>query len=151
MNNYPFSHRLNNFILRWWTNNASSFQMYDKPQFDLNDAQATFEYFKEHWRLYKTIPMWNDGSECNIFGCPNINAMFRAWHDYMHVVTDNNFTLEGEIRTFNVQKRMIPKHWKLEKLLMQAEIVGQGIWYTFSNKTIPNQRTFALDYISTIV
>ena len=148
MNN-PFSERLNGFILRWWTNNAQHFKMYDSPQFQLDNAGETFKSFTREWTLNKTIPMWNDGCTNNIFGSAEINAMFRAWHDYMHVTTGNDFTLQGEIKTYKIQVEMLPTHWTYERMLLQAEIVGQGIHYTFSDKIISDQREFARNYLKT--
>lgn len=145
----PFSQRLNNFILHWWVGNASHFKMYNSPQFQLDNAKETFESFTKEWNLNKTIPMWNDNSKENIFGNAEINAMFRAWHDYMHVVTGNDFTLQGEINTYQIQVEMLPKHWTYERMLLQAEIVGQGIHYTFSDKIISDQREFARNYLKT--
>lgn len=148
--NRAFSSRLNSFIYSWWTNNSQYFKMYDSPQFQLDNASETFESFTREWTLNKTIPMWNDGSKENIFNSAEINAMFRAWHDYMHVTTGNDFTLQGEINTYKIQVEMLPKDWTYERMLLQAEIVGQGVHYTFSDKIISNQREFARNYIKTL-
>ena len=148
MNNFPFSHRLNNFVLNWFNVNIDLFQVYDQSQFDFSNAENTFKEFKAHFESKGTIPMWYDDNQCNIFGSTIVNAMFRAWHDYIHVITNNNFSLEGEINSFNFQKEFLPKEWRFEIELLEAEIVGQGIHYTeFPDKPIENQREFALNYI----
>lgn len=150
MNNRAFSSRLNRFIYDWWMSNCASFKFYNSPQFQLDNAGETFESFTREWTLNKTIPMWDDLCDNNIFGDSRINAMFRAWHDYMHVTTGNDFTLQGEINTYKIQVEMLPKDWTYERMLLQAEIVGQGVHYTFSDKIISNQREFARNYIKTL-
>lgn len=145
--NKPFSEKLNRFVYDWWMANKLSFKYYDTPQFQLNNSKETFDSFKAEYILNKTVPMWNDGCTVNIFGSAEINAMFRSWHDFMHVITDNDFTLQGEIETYKVQVEMLPKEWEYERLLLQAEIIGQGIHYSFSDKTISDQRAFARNYI----
>lgn len=147
MNN-PFSQRLNSFILSWFDTHKEFFQVYEKSQFDFSDAEQTFREFTEHYQSKGTIPMWYDDNENNIFGSIEVNAKFRAWHDYIHVITDNNFSLIGEIASFNFQKEMIPQDWKFEIELLEAEIVGQGIHYTNNpDVIIGDQRNFALNYI----
>lgn len=142
------SPRLNAFILDWFEANINLFQVYDKSQFNLSNVEQTFQEFTNHFKEFGTVPMWFDVNQSvNIFGCSEVNSKFRAWHDYMHVITCNGFTIEGEVRTFNRQKRQLPKDWLWEKLLLEAEIVGQGFHYTFSDKSISNQRAFALQYI----
>lgn len=148
MNNHPFSQRLNTFILSWFETYVDYFQVYDKSQFDFSNAEQTFRDFTEHYQTKGTIPMWYDDNENNIFGSTVVNAMFRAWHDYIHVMTDNNFSLEGEINSFKVQSKMLPADWAFEIELLEAEIVGQGIHYTnFPDVIISDQRNFALNYI----
>ena len=146
----PFSPRLNEFISNWFFKNTSYFKFYEEPQFQLDNSKETFESFTREWNSNKTIPMWNDGSDNNVFGNAQVNAMFRAWHDYMHVTTGNDFTLQGEIETYKIQVEMLPKDWVYERMILQAEIVGQGIHYTFSDKTILDQRAFSRNYIKTL-
>ncbi len=148
MNKHPLSARLNEFILNWFEQNRDLFHVYDKPQFDLSNADASYQYFRDHWASYKTIPMWYDDNEDNIFGSTEVNAKFRAWHDYIHVTTKNDFSLQGEINSFRVQRQALPVTWRWERALMEAEIVGQGMHYSSSNEPIPSQRMFALNYIN---
>lgn len=147
MNNHPLSPRLNEFVLNWFEQNKDLFMVYPVPQFNLADADGTFNYFVEHWKIYGKIPMWFDDNQDNIFGSTEVNAKFRAWHDYIHVITKNDFSLQGEINSYKYQREMIPSSWVWERALMQAEIVGQGIYYSSNSEPIPSQRMFALNYI----
>lgn len=150
-NNIPYSPRLNDFVLDWFEQNKHFFHVYETSQFNLDDANLSFNYFKEHFKLHGTIPMWYDSNEDNIFGSTEVNAKFRAWHDYMHIVNGFDFSLEGEIKTYHKQQKLLPKMWYWERLLLQSEIIGQGIYYTFSDKTIESQRAFALDFIFNVI
>lgn len=146
----PFSKRLNNFVLNWFEENKDYFEVFSEPQFNLDDADETFIRFKEHWLKTGKIPMWYDDNYDNTFGNREVNAKFRAWHDYMHVITDNDFSLLGEIKTFNKQKRLLPKDWEYERLILRAEIVGQAEHYSKSKEPIKSQREFATNYIKNL-
>lgn len=144
----PFSVRLNAFVWLWFKDNRKLFKVYKKSQFNFDDVTETFTIFTEHFKKYGTIPMWYDDNEDNIFADCEINAKFRAWHDYIHVVNGFDFSLCGEVKSYVAQVKSLPKDWKYERQLMEAEIVGQGIHYTQSNEPIQSQRDFAINYIS---
>lgn len=148
----PFSSRLNQFILDWWERNKHLFSQYSTPQFIPDDADKTFDVFTQHWKQKGTIPMWYDENDDNIFASREVNAKFRAWHDFIHVMTGNDFSLQGEINSYEVQQSFIPREWEWERALMKAEIVGQAEYYTKNGmgSPIPSQREFALNYIESL-
>jgi hypothetical protein len=148
---YSLSPRLNTFILKWFEQNSHLFCVYDEPQFRLEDADTSYHAFREHFKKHGTIPMWYDNNEDNIFGSTEVNAKFRAWHDYIHVSSRNDFSLQGEIMSFRIQRRALPVEWRWERALMEAEIIGQGMHYSSSSEVIPSQRQFALNYIKTFI
>ena len=150
-NTHSLSPRLNEFILNWFEQNQDLFTVYDKPQFNLDDADGTFYAFLQHWNTNKTIPMWYDDNQDNIFGSTEVNAKFRAWHDYVHVMTRNDFSLQGEINSYKYQRTFLPMEWSWERMLLQAEIVGQAMHYCSSKEPIASQRDFALNYINSLV
>lgn len=144
----PFSPYLNKFITDWFTKNQHLFSQYSEPQFDFNDVNATFQAFQDHWYSKGTIPMWYDDNEDNIFASTTVNGMFRAWHDFIHIITGNDFTLQGEINSYEVQQAFLPADWKYEKSLMKAEIIGQAEFYTANPKgKIDSQRKFTQNYM----
>ena len=91
--------------------------------------------------------MWYDNNYDTIFANREVNAKFRAWHDWMHIKTNNNFSLEGEKAVYAIQSKMLPKSWQFEKLLLKSEIVGQAEYYSENTTPIPDQRKFTLNYI----
>ena len=40
--------------------------------------------------------MWSGASQDTIFGSCEANWLFRAWHDYMHILTLGEFNPQGE-------------------------------------------------------
>ena len=143
----PFSQRLNNFIIEWFEANKDKFKVYQSSQFNLDDADETFKRFSDHYRDYKTIPMWYDNNEDNIFADTTVNAKFRAWHDYLHVIRNADFSLEGEKRVYTYQQSFLPLDWEFEKKLMYCEIVKQAEFYSAGGKKIENQREFTRNYL----
>lgn len=146
----PFSKRLNTFIEEWFEQNKDKFTIYPESQFDFKDIDDTFKRFTDHYREFQTIPMWYDDNKDNIFADTVINAKFRAWHDYMHVLYDFDFSLNGEINTYNEQQKLLPLEWELERKLMYCEIVEQAKHYSSGGETIKNQRKFTKNYLKTL-
>ena len=143
----PFSKRLNHFIDIWFAQNSEKFTVYKESQFNFEDTDETFKLFTEHYKKYNTIPLWYDDNEDNIFGDTLINAKFRAWHDYCHILLSCNFSLEGEIEVYTFQQAMLPDDWEYEKQLMYCEIVGQAEHYSSGGEKIKDQRTFTDNFL----
>ena len=143
----PFSKRLNHFIESWFEANKDKFTVYQESQFNFDNAEETFNLFTEHYRDFKTIPMWYDHNEDNIFADTTVNAKFRAWHDYCHILLSFNFSLSGEIEVYNYQQFLLPLRWMFERKLIYCEIVKQAEHYSSGGKTIKNQRKFTKKYL----
>jgi len=146
----PFSKRLNTFIDEWFEQNKDKFTVYEESQFDFIDIDSTFKRFKDHYSEFKTIPMWFDDNADNIFADTSINAKFRAWHDYSHILVDADFSLSGEIETYHYQQSLLPLDWEFERKLMYCEIVEQAKHYSSGGETIKNQREFTQKILGTI-
>lgn len=145
----PFSQQLNNFIEVWFAQNNEKFKQYQESQFNLDDADETFKRFSAHYKDYNTIPMWYDQNEDNIFADTIVNAKFRAWHDYCHILLGADFSLAGEKRVYTYQQSLLPLDWEFERKLMYCEIVKQAEHYSSGGKTIGNQREFTRNYLLT--
>ena len=52
---------------------------------------------QEHLAKTGRILVNSDYSENTIFGCPEHNYAFRAWHDWTHLTIRAEFTLDGEL------------------------------------------------------
>ena len=42
------------------------------------------------------LTVWSGASDYTIYGSPEVNAAFRAWHDFVHYQQRSPFTLAGE-------------------------------------------------------
>lgn len=147
--NLPFSQRLNKFVLDWFDQNKELFETFPESQFNFGNITETFEAFTKHFQETGKVPMWYDDNYDNIFANREVNAKFRAWHDYIHVSNGFDFTLCGEIKSFNEQRKALPEAWELERMLMEAEIVGQAMHYTMHpDKPIESQRNFTIEYLT---
>jgi hypothetical protein len=148
----PFSLRLNKFVENWFEQNKDKFVVYPESKFNFSDAGTTFKEFTDHYKEKGTVPMWFDDNEDNTFGSTVVNAKFRAFHDYMHVVTGNDFSLGGEKKVYEIQQAMLPKDWELERQIMYCEIVKQAEHYSKDGaEPIKNQREFTREYLNKLI
>jgi hypothetical protein len=144
----PFSEKLNSFIVDWFENNRDKFSTYEKSQFNFDDVEQTYKDFKDHYDKLGTVPMWFDTNEDNIFGDIEVNAKFRAWHDYYHVLLSKGFSLSDEKEVYEEQQKLLPKDWDFERRLLYCEIVKQAEFYTENKKKkIKNQRKFTKEFL----
>lgn len=146
----PFSKRLNGFVNDWFDKNQDKFTVYQESQFTFGDAENTFKLFAKHYKDHSTVPMWYDDNEDNIFADTRVNAKFRAWHDYNHVILGCDFSLKGEIKTYSHQQSSLPIDWDYERKLMYCEIVKQAEHYSSGGGIIENQREFTKSYLNKI-
>lgn len=51
------------------------------------------------WDSLPYLPVYDGGCENTIYGAPEYNYMFRAWHDSLHLRHDLDFSVKGELRT----------------------------------------------------
>lgn len=49
------------------------------------------------------LPVWEGASDQTIWGTPQANHAFRAWHDACHVLGGFDYSLEGERATARMQ------------------------------------------------
>jgi len=95
----------------------------------------------------------SEGSENTIYACKETNYAFRAWHDWCHVRGGHDFSLEGEKAVCAMQIEHLRKFYpgnpdlpKWERIL-EAEIVGQALYFAKHGKFPKHQRAFVEAYI----
>jgi len=96
------------------------------------DAPQSFAELKEYYERSKGhIKVWSGASENTIFGCPEFNWAFRAWHDAVHIRYDLPFTPEGEREVAAIQCQQLIEHYgqsdttRFWCALIDSEINGQ--------------------------
>lgn len=78
--------------------------------FDVTDNPSDCDTLDKVRRWYETtgrIVVWTGESEQTIFGAPQVNHAFRAWHDYVHVLFGLPFTRNGEHLVMKIQQRHV--------------------------------------------
>ena len=69
-----------------------------------DDAPETFDALQAYVAEHDRICVSSLNSERTIFGYPETNWAFRAWHDWTHIARGLPFTLAGETETCRVQR-----------------------------------------------
>ena len=111
--------------------------------------------------------VWNGASDSTIFDSDEQNFRARAVHDYIHLITYNDFTPDGERATCEQQVRWMESAWASrayvshalpERTLhdlsdaiavVRAEVAGQVEYNETHGGAFPeDQLQFALDYLN---
>lgn len=94
------------------------------------------------------VTIYTGGSGATIFGDPDVNYDFRAWHEWTHYVLRAPFDIEGELRVANRQCEDIAKLYghggrtiRWQRLIM-AEVYGQALYFKQWGVFPEDQRTF---------
>lgn len=111
----------------------------------------SYEAMRDDWQANGSIKINTDFSTGTIFGDPRVNWLFRAWHDYCHLLVDAPFDAEGERKAATEQINQVYVLDGLsesEKLLfariIDIEVNGQMDYYVAHNGFPPDQRAFFL-------
>jgi len=116
--------KLNNLVSQILDYKAIKFDLTDDNTFDY---QGIVKYYGTHGKLI----IWSGGSDCTIFGKPEDNYKFRAWHDLHHILNGYDFSQSGEYKTYMSQMKDIMTYadsWPQCKLfgrIIDIEINGQ--------------------------
>lgn len=144
----PFSERLNNWLREWFYEHRDNiiFVEIDPVENYINMSEY-FKGLKEQWEKNGQIEIWTGASENTIFGEPQINHFFRAWHDLIHIAYDQPFNFGGESTVATIQCSQLPTDWIFERELITAEVLGQNQYYRIHKEYVVDQRQFAYDYL----
>lgn len=110
-------------------------------------APESFEELRAEYLATGRITVWSGGSEDTIFGDPEVNYAFRAWHDWVHIGHSLPFTLEGEKEAADIQKRMLHNRYgetnRLWAQLIDIEVKEQAKYFAEHKRFPDKQRHFA--------
>jgi hypothetical protein len=100
-----------------------------------SDAPESLQDLQTLVELTGRIAVSRDHSNNTIFGCPEHNWAFRAWHDWTHFILRAPFTLDGELSVANRQCEDIarvfghgPRVREWQRLIM-GEVYGQALYF----------------------
>ena len=114
-----------------------------------DDAPSTFEQLSEHLATGRRMVVWSGASGLTIYGSPEVNFAFRAWHDWLHWQGNHPFTFEGETMVGWTQveqlRKMFGHHPRLRQwqAYLFAEVIGQVMYAELNGGFPGNQRQFA--------
>lgn len=122
--------------------------------FDVSDnAPSTYDELRQHYNATGRILVWSGASGRTIFGDPEVNYAFRAWHDARHILGAHNFTFAGECATCADQIRdmeaLYRGHHRLPfwRALLRAEIIGQAAYAHAWGEFPADQSDFVACYL----
>ena len=93
-----------------------------------NDDLDTLAKLKAHVDKTKRFAVWAGASDTTIFGDPEVNYAFRAWHDWCHYLINAEFDHAGEsavCKLMQEQCRAIFGTNTEFDALIEAEVMGQ--------------------------
>ncbi len=126
------------------------------PQWFDTSAQPihnSFKLLKAEHAARGRITVYSGDCDTSIFDDPDINVMFRAWHDWCHIQGDHDFTVGGEMQAAYMQmQHVITLYGDGETgrefcRLIDAEVIGQAMYYHKHKKYVKDQRTFVAMYL----
>lgn len=115
----------------------------------------SYEKVAQHYRHTGRILVWTGASDNTIFGYPQHNHAFRAWHDYVHVTYGLPFNEDGERMATKIQQHHVmefhtgtPCEAKFFCRILDAEINGQIEYFCKHGKFVEDQRAFVQNYLA---
>lgn len=117
------------------------------------DAPASFKELCAMLDSGKPITVYSGGSEKTIYGDPQVNHAFRAWHDWCHWQGRQDFNADGELMTCERQIRQLydtfgwngrTRRWAD---ILTADIIGQATYLERHGRFPDNQKVFVELYL----
>src|SRR5208337_2128711 len=123
--------------------------------FDVSDAAPeTYEELVALLDAGGRMLVYSGGSERTIYGDPEVNFAFRAWHDWCHWRGRYDFSHEGERAACAMQGDHLvtlygasPQTLRWRRIL-QAEIIGQRDYFDQHGAFPQDPRTFVAAYLA---
>lgn len=127
--------------------------------FDVGDvAPDTFDSLRDHVQRTGRMLVWSGASDRTIFGDPEINYAFRAWHDWCHLYGNGGqgfpFTREGEAGAVALQQDHLralygdtaqTRKWCA---ILDCEVNGQAQYQAETGQFPADQVAFTIDYLT---
>jgi len=120
----------------------------------VEEAPQTYEELIAHLDAHQSMLIWSGGSEKTIYGDPEVNYAFRAWHRWCHWRGRHDFSFEGEYAAYQTQAGHLvtlygdcPRtHWWHS--ILYAEIIGQHEYRDVHGHFPDDQRAFVEAYLA---
>ncbi len=123
--------------------------------YDVSDsAPETYDELIAHLDAGGRMIVYSGGSERTIYGDPEVNFAFRAWHDWCHWRGRYDFSHEGERAACAMQgDHLIARYGESSETrrwrrILQAEIIGQREYFDRHGTFPEDQRAFVAAYLA---
>lgn len=115
-------------------------------------APETYSDLCLMWELYNgsCIEVSNQHCERTIYSTPEVNHLFRFWHDWLHLQHGKAFDLSGELYIGALHCEAVASFYgkhSLEHKLMIADTIGQSTYEAVAGKFPDDQRAFAWQFV----
>lgn len=115
-------------------------------------APETYSALLHEWRACDGTCITVSGMHCDntIYTTPEVNHMFRFWHDYLHLEHKKPFTLAGELFIGALHCESVAAHFgagSMEHKLMMADTIGQSTFEAVTGAFPKDQRAFAWRFV----
>lgn len=98
--------------------------------------------------------VYSGNSDCTVYGSPEVNWAFRAWHDWCHWKAQHPFNLAGERACLEMQRQHLrtvygDTHPDLPvwDAVLEAEVIGQATYHDATGEFPVDQVTFTRELI----
>jgi len=118
-----------------------------------DDAPETYDELIAHLDAGARMLVYRGGSERTIYGDPEVNYAFRAWHDWCHWRGRHDFSPEGERAACAMQGDHLvtvygessqTRRWRR---ILHAEIIGQREYFDRHGVFPDDQRAYVESYL----
>lgn len=100
--------------------------------------EKTIKAYKEG----NPIPIYKGDSDDTIWGSPEMNWLFRAHHDSIHLEYEAPFTLQGEFMVSEIHSKMAESIGLYELArIMRIEVAGFAAYYEETGEHAPQELT----------
>lgn len=108
-----------------------------------SEAPESYKELKEQYKA-GLVRIADYGCEKSIYGSATLNILFRAHHDSLHCFKGYNFSLSGEIKTAEAQKKELKMLGLPEDVaeLVYLDVVAQAWYYDITKKFVDDQQHF---------
>lgn len=115
-------------------------------------APETYDALLCEWAACGGEYITVSGMHCDntIYTAPEVNHMFRFWHDYLHLQYHKPFTLAGELFIGALHCDAVASFYgagSMEHKLMMADTIGQSTFEAVTGKFPEDQRAFAWRFV----
>jgi len=118
-------------------------------------APETYEELIAHLDAGRRMLVYSGGAERTIYGDPEVNYAFRAWHDWCHWRGRHDFSLSGERATCVMQSTHLVALYGESpqtawwRRILHAEVIGQREYFDRHGVFPDDQRVFVESYLRT--